>query len=83
MIYFSVICAGLFLITLLLLAFWQKYVDVLRAVLIAAGAGTLIGAIWWLLQLFTKDILEFLHPWVFILLVIPVLVFWAYTAGRS
>ena len=38
MIYFSVICAGLFLITLLLLAFWQKYADVLRAVLIAAGA---------------------------------------------
>ena len=83
MIYFSFICAGLFLLTLLLLAFSRKYTDALLAILIASGAGTLIGAAWWLLKFFTKDSLEFLHPWVFVLLVLPVLVFWAYTAGRS
>ena len=83
MIYFSLICAGLFLLTLLLLAFSRKYTDALWATLIAFGAGALIGAAWWLLKFFTKGSLEFLHPWVFVLLVLPILVFWAYTAGRS
>lgn len=60
-----------------------KYAKWSWAAVIAAAAGLLVSAAGLLLTRWSNGTLEFLHPWAFVLLLFPVAVFWAYTAGRK
>lgn len=47
------------------------------------ATGVLVGICGILLLRFGNGQVDFLHPWAFVLLVFPVAVFWAYSAGRN
>ncbi len=81
MMYVLLGCLALLIITVGIQLFTSKYEAWTNAAITFFGAGTLLVT---LLVLFSRSVknVEFLHPLAFILLLFPIAVFWAYTAGR-
>ena len=83
MIYLLIICLGLFLGAATASLLTRKYATGITAVQFITAAGVLIASAGILFTRFSAGRVEFLHPWAFIFLLLPVAVLWAYTAGRK
>lgn len=82
MIYFFISCLGLLLGALAASLVWHRHAWTNSAVALTAAGALIAGAGVLFIRFFSGQV-EFLHPWAFVLLLFPVAVFWAYTAGRQ
>lgn len=81
MIYLFWICVLVLLASLVLSLFTQKHYSWTLSVIITAAAGAVVAAAGLLLEHFFKQI-EFLYPWMFLLLFVPLAVLLGATVGR-
>lgn len=81
MIYLFWICVLVLLASLVLSLFTQKHYSWTLSVIITAAAGLVVAAAGLLLGHFFKQI-EFLYPWMFLLLFVPLAVLLGATVGR-
>ncbi len=84
MIYVFLICFGLLIGALAAsLVTHGKHTRVITAFITIASAGAILALAGFLFRHFFTGKIEFLHPWAFVLLLVPVLVFWALSTGRE
>ncbi|MBR4592722.1 MAG: VWA domain-containing protein [Elusimicrobiaceae bacterium] len=82
MIYFLLINLLGLVGVLVLQTLWRRQTLWLPGLLVLFSAGAITAVAGILFTRFTGGSIEFLHPWAFVLLLLPVAVFWAYSAGR-